>query len=215
MPRHSLRVTRPRAREVRSAEARLWLAAGMASQGGASSPARAPAHVEATRPTRAYARSGPLGATTPSQGSSLEAGSSLVTFQRRLPTCQIFHPGRHFDCSGRKMVDPHIAEKLCPTRKRGQQGRRPAAALDGAPSACYTRVSVGKSRGAPEKEPDRRITTPSSEAPFHLTALALGQPRHSSSRKTPGAPAHSQRSGGGVADVPWANVSSGTPRAHA
>ena len=156
MPRHTLRVTRSRAREVRRAEARLWLAAGH-GESGQCKLTRAPAHVEATRPTRAHARSGPLGATTPSHGSSFGGWQQPCYTSAALPTYQIFHPGRHSDCSGRKMVDPHIAEKLLPTRERGQQGRRPAAALDGAPSACYTRVSVGKSRGAPEKEPDRRI----------------------------------------------------------
>ena len=127
------------------------VAHGRHGKSGRCKLTRAPAQVEAARPTRAHARSGPLGATTPSQGSSLEASSSLVTFPAALPTCQISLPGRHSDCSGRKMVDPHIAEKLLPTRKRGQQGRRPAAALDGAPSACYTRVSVGKKPRAPEK----------------------------------------------------------------
>ena len=71
--------TSQRGEECRGAS----LARGRHGESGRCKLTRAPAHVEAARPIRAHARSGSLGATTPSQGSSLEAGSSLVTFQRR------------------------------------------------------------------------------------------------------------------------------------
>ena len=128
------------------------VARGRHGKSGRCKLTRAPAQVEAARPTRAHARSGPLGATTPSQGSSLEAGSSLVTFQRRFRRARFPFQVATLTVVAGRWSTRTSPRSSCPRASVGSKGDglRPRW-MDGAPSACYTRVSVGKKPRAPEK----------------------------------------------------------------